>query len=161
MELRSRSGYSLGVAGVVLLDECVLLVRRLHEPNKGRWTFPSGYVGAAESIDEAAVREVLEETGVRADVVGVVGLRNRVSPKDNNVVLFFLMHAREGEPVPDGEEVDAARYFSLAEALACPDFIELNKMVVRKVVANGGQPLLPAECPPTPGLLALRYVAFL
>ncbi len=160
MELRVRCGYSLGVGGVVLSGGRVLLVRRLHEPNRGRWTFPSGYVNAEESVEQAAVREVAEETGVRAEVVGVVGLRNRVSPNDNNLVLFFLMYPREGEPVADGVEVDDARYFTFAEALANADAIELNKMVIRKVMAGGGL-FLPTDCPPTPGLAALRYVAFL
>ena len=70
MELRTRCGYSLGVAGAVVAGERILMVRRMHEPNRGRWTFPSGWVGATESVDQAVVREIEEETGVRAEVVG-------------------------------------------------------------------------------------------
>lgn len=159
--LRSRSGFSLGVSGVVMAEGKVLLVRRMHEPNRGRWTFPSGYVGAEERVDEAAAREVLEETGIRAEVVGVAGLRQRVSPGDNNLLVFFVMAPLAGEPVPDGNEVDAARYFTFDEALAESAFIEMNKRVLRAVAARPVGALAPEDCPPTPGLPALGYIAFL
>ncbi len=161
MQLRMRQGYSLGAAGIVLAGERVLLVRRMHEPNRGRWTFPSGYVNPIERVDEAAVREVAEETGVRAVVEAVVGMRNRVSPTDNNLLVMFLMRALAGEPAPDGVEVDGARYFTFAEALAEPDFISVNKTFLRKVTARDYSSFSPTEIPPTPGLLALDYIAFL
>jgi len=161
MRVRERSGYSLGVAGIVVAEERVLLVRRMHEPNRGRWTFPSGYVEVAESVDEAVLREVKEETGVEAQIVGVIGLRNRVSPNDNNLLLFFLLRPGAGEPMPDGVEVDGARYFPFAEALGNPEVIELNRTVLRRVAEGEISPFLSEPCPPTPGLLARRYVAFL
>lgn len=162
MELRMRSGYSLGVAGAVVDGDRVLLVRRMHEPNRGRLTFPSGYVRREESVEQAVAREIKEETGVEAEVTGVLGVRNRVSPNDNNLLLFFQLRPVAGAPAPDGVEVSEARYFTFAEAIDNPDLIELNKQVVRKL-AQGGQAcsFRTIECPPTPGLLALRYVAFI
>lgn len=159
--LRRRSGFSLGVSSVVISDGSVLLVRRMHEPNRGRWTFPSGYVGDEERADEAAAREVLEETGVHTEVVGVVGLRQRVSPDDNNVLIFFAMRPLAGEPRADNTEVDGAAYFPIEEALANPDFIEVNKRVLRKVLTDPAGHLSLEDCPPTPGLPALAYIAFL
>jgi ADP-ribose pyrophosphatase YjhB (NUDIX family) len=147
------------VGAVVWDGRSVLLVRRVFEPNAGRWTFPSGWVEADETVDEAAAREVREETGVRAEVVGALGMRQRVSPGDNNVVFFLLLHPVAGEPAPDNVEVDGAAYFTAEEALANPDFIELNKTVLRRLVDAGEPPLLPTPCPPTPQLQG-RYVAF-
>ncbi|MHB1133256.1 MAG: NUDIX domain-containing protein [Chloroflexota bacterium] len=159
MPLRTRCGYSLGVGGLVWDGQRVLLVRRVFEPNAGRWTFPSGWVEAAETVDEAAVREVREETGVRAEVIGALGLRQRASPGDNNLLVFLLLRPLAGEPVPDNVEVDGAAYFSPDEALANPDFIELNKTVLRRLLETGEPALLPTPCPPTPQLPG-RYVAF-
>jgi ADP-ribose pyrophosphatase YjhB (NUDIX family) len=161
--LRRRSGYSLGVASLVIDAGRILLVRRMHEPNRGRWTLPSGYVDAEELVHEAAAREVLEETGLRIEPVGVVGLRQRVSPNDNNLLLFFLMRPlpEQPAPVPDGVEVDAAIFVPCDDALANPDFIEMNKRVLRKVMADPAAHFSPEDCPPTPGLAALAYIAFL
>ena len=159
MQLRVRSGYSLGVAGVVLDGDRVLFVRRMHEPNLGRWTFPSGWVMAQEPIEEAVLREVEEETGLQTQVVGVIGLRNRVSPNDNNLVINFLLRPLAGEPAPDMVEVDGARYFPFAEALEDPDVIELNRLLVLKILAGDYSLFVPIPCPPTPALPG-RYSAF-
>jgi 8-oxo-dGTP diphosphatase len=44
----------------------VLLIRRKHEPFAGMWAIPGGFVDMDETLEEAARRELLEETGVRA-----------------------------------------------------------------------------------------------
>lgn len=51
--------------GAVVIDgECVLLVRRGQEPLMGEWSLPGGVVELGESLEEAIVREVAEETGL-------------------------------------------------------------------------------------------------
>ena len=52
------------VLGVIVHDERVLLVRRSNPPDAGLWGFPGGKIDAGETIEEAAVREVYEETGL-------------------------------------------------------------------------------------------------
>jgi mutator protein MutT len=54
-------------------DGRVLLIRRAHPPDAGRWTIPGGKVEPGESFEHAAVRELREETGVGADVVEYLG----------------------------------------------------------------------------------------
>lgn len=59
----------LAAAAVVLDGERkILLVRRSHEPEAGRWTVPGGKVEAHEELAAAAIRETYEETGFRIDV---------------------------------------------------------------------------------------------
>ncbi|MCK0440794.1 NUDIX domain-containing protein [Gordonia alkaliphila] len=57
-------------ASVVLVDEDgrVLLVKRGHDPQRGRWSVPGGHVEPGETFEEAAVREVREETGLEVTV---------------------------------------------------------------------------------------------
>ena len=55
-------------------DGHVLLTRRTINPSKGLWTFPGGYVDYGETVTDAAMRETWEETGLRVDLTGLVGV---------------------------------------------------------------------------------------
>lgn len=58
----------------------LLLVRRGQDPERGRWSVPGGRVEPGETGQQAVVREVLEETGVRVVVTGVAGYVERPAP---------------------------------------------------------------------------------
>ncbi|WP_219837344.1 NUDIX domain-containing protein [Paenibacillus sp. R14(2021)] len=106
--------YSIGVGALVLREEKVLLVRRAQEPGKGYWTNPGGYIEQNEFIHESIRREVKEETGVDAEVRGIVALRDL--PRNiHNVYIAFAMDYVDGDPVPDETEVDAAGFYSMQE----------------------------------------------
>lgn len=62
----------IGVGVIVCRDDTVLLVRRGKAPGKGNWSLPGGAQELGETVFEAARREVLEETSVTADVLGLV-----------------------------------------------------------------------------------------
>ncbi|MCR8826633.1 NUDIX hydrolase [Pseudosulfitobacter koreensis] len=57
---------TLAALAVVIRDDHVLLVQRRNEPDAGLWGFPGGHVDLGETALDAAVRELAEETGVRA-----------------------------------------------------------------------------------------------
>jgi ADP-ribose pyrophosphatase YjhB (NUDIX family) len=97
---------------VVLGDEqSVLLCRRRIDPGSGLWSFPAGYVNRGEVLEEAAVREVLEELGVAVELRGIVGV---YSERGEPVVLVvYAGEIEAGEPHPDGHEVSEVRRFAL------------------------------------------------
>jgi ADP-ribose pyrophosphatase YjhB (NUDIX family) len=106
--------YSVGVGALILRDDKVLLVRRAQDPGKGYWTNPGGYIEQHEPIEETVVREVLEETGVRAKVKGIVAFRDQ--PRAiHNVYIAFAMEYIDGEPKADMFEVDDAGFFTYEE----------------------------------------------
>ena len=61
---RSFPAARVGVGAVIIRDGLVLLVKRGREPAKGLWAVPGGAVEPGETLQEAAEREIFEETGV-------------------------------------------------------------------------------------------------
>jgi ADP-ribose pyrophosphatase YjhB (NUDIX family) len=74
-------GDEVDCVGAVVLDgPRLLLVRRGHEPDRGRWSVPGGRVEPGESDAEAVVREVREETGLSVAAAALVGTVRRAAP---------------------------------------------------------------------------------
>jgi ADP-ribose pyrophosphatase YjhB (NUDIX family) len=128
--------FSIGVGGVVVRDGKILLIRRGQEPRRGWWQLPGGYVEHDEPIDEAIVREVYEEAGVRASVENVVGLRHSLGAPSANVYIIFRLTPLEGEPVADGVEITGAGYFSLEEIETMDKVQNLSKWAIGAALAR-------------------------
>lgn len=93
----------VGVGAVIVQDGRVLLVRRGTEPLKGAWTLPGGALELGESLEQGVIREVLEETGLRVQVVALVELLDRVHREENRVryhyvIADYLCRIVDGEP---------------------------------------------------------------
>lgn len=71
----------VAVGVVCELEGKILLVRRNHDPMAGEWSFPSGYVDAGERLEDAAIREVLEETGVSVRLLRLLGAFSTVGQR--------------------------------------------------------------------------------
>jgi len=65
---------SVTADGIVLKGNEIVLIRRGKEPFKGSYALPGGFLNYGERLEECAVREVLEETGVKTKVVELVGI---------------------------------------------------------------------------------------
>ncbi|MEA3308925.1 MAG: NUDIX hydrolase [Chloroflexota bacterium] len=144
--------WDVGAAGVVVHEGRVLLVRPTYGKANGRWVTPGGFARQDERLDETAAREVWEETGVRAEVLALIGVRTCHVSEGGAVFFFFLMRPLTGEVVPDGEEVDAAHYFT-AEELAAMDLNEIAALsrAAASTALQGKCGLQPVACPPLSG----------
>ncbi|MCS6818106.1 MAG: NUDIX hydrolase [Blastocatellia bacterium] len=101
----------------------VILIARDH----GKvWCLPKGLVERGEGVQEAALREVREETGVRGEIVGklgqinywYVGREGEEPVRFFKTVHFYLMRYLEGDVQRHDWEVEDARWFPLEEAIA-------------------------------------------
>jgi 8-oxo-dGTP diphosphatase len=82
----------VGVAAVVLRDERVLLVKRGKSPGKGEWSLPGGLVELGETVIQALHRELSEELSVKVEILGSVGIYDRiVHDLDNNVQYHYVI----------------------------------------------------------------------
>ena len=81
------------------------------------WTFPKGKLDEGETFEAAALREVHEETGIRAQIRRFVGSTNYTHRKGRpKLVAYYLMEYLDGEFEPN-DEVDELRWVDLEKAL--------------------------------------------
>jgi mutator protein MutT len=81
----------VGVGGVVVRDGRVLLARRGKEPLYGRWVVPGGTVELGETLEEALVREMREETGLRVEPVEILTVFDRIQREGDRVVYHYVI----------------------------------------------------------------------
>jgi 8-oxo-dGTP diphosphatase len=98
-----------------MVDDRLLLIRRGRGPAAGEWSVPGGRVEAGETLAEAVVRELAEETGIEAVCDDMVGWVERITEDHHFVILDFRVTVLdEGEPVA-GDDAAEAMWVPLAE----------------------------------------------
>jgi ADP-ribose pyrophosphatase YjhB (NUDIX family) len=155
---RYNTGYNIGVGGAVVRDGRLLLVRRASRHGRGNWQLPGGFIEPNETIEQAVVREVLEEAGVIAEVDAVLGLRSRYDPDSGNgIYIVLVLRPVSGEPVADNREVDQAGYFTLEEIRGLSPLPPVNWEIAQRVLAGDRRLLWPK---PLANLNGAKYTLF-
>jgi len=88
----------------------VLLIRRGKEPQYGRWMVPGGTLEWGETLEEAAVREVREETGIDIAIETFVEIIEAITPGDSGfhfVIMDFAAHEQSGVLAAGSDALDA------------------------------------------------------
>lgn len=100
-----------GVGVAVIRDGALLMIKRGRGPNAGLWAIPGGKVDFGESMSAAAVRELREETGIDAQLEGVVWVGDAMGPGDPPAWHYTLVDYRgrmiggTAKAADDAEEV--------------------------------------------------------
>ena len=97
----------------------VVLIRRGSDPYEGQWALPGGFVEVGETVEQAAVREAAEETGLAVELARLVGVYSDHGrdPRGHNVSVAFLARVLSGELSAATDAAEAA--------LLDPDTVEL------------------------------------
>ena len=115
----------LAVSAAIFRDGNVLLVRRAGAPAKGLWTLPGGRVEVGETLVAAVKREVLEETALDIDVIGLAGYRESILPQSvgdrgrHFVILPFAARWMSGS-VTLNDELDDSRWMAIDAVTGMP-----------------------------------------
>jgi 8-oxo-dGTP diphosphatase len=138
------SAFPRPTAGVVCLrGREILLIKRGNPPRQGQWSLPGGRIEWGETSEAAALRELVEETGVEAELLGLIDVVDGImtSRETGAVTRHYIMvdyAARwlSGDPVA-GDDAADARFFSLEEALAIIEW-DVTRKVVQEAVDRFG-----------------------
>lgn len=122
-------------AGGVLWREQPDGSRRIAVISRSRYlqerSLPKGKLEKGESFDQAALREIAEETGCQASIVGFIGSVDYWVKKRPKVVLFFDMKLSAEKPFEPNDEVDALEWLDPIEALPTLSY-ELEREILQR-----------------------------
>lgn len=130
-------------AGVVCFrGDQVLLVRRANPPLQGQWSLPGGRLEQGETAQAAALRELREETGVEARLLGLIEIVDTIMGDPERL---FLLHDyaaawASGEPAAADDASDAA-FVPINEALERVAWSETARIIqkAKTMFADAGQ----------------------
>ena len=126
--------------GVVCLrgDE-VLLIRRGQPPRLGEWSLPGGRIETGERTVDAALRELREETGVEAEITGLIDVVDGLFPEAGRHYVLIDYAARwvSGEPVA-GDDAAEARFVALEAVEGMVDWAETRRVIGLAAAARSG-----------------------
>jgi len=142
---REYPKHAIAAVGAVLIKNGrVLLVKRGFPPAVGKWSIPGGAIEPGEGLTEAALRELEEETGLRAKPLGVVHILNNIvfdgegNVKYHYLVLDILFDSTtiEGMLKPGGDAI-GVEWMDIDEALKRDDVSRTTKKLLHKIKQSG------------------------
>ncbi|MFA6034425.1 MAG: NUDIX hydrolase [Myxococcota bacterium] len=120
------------VSTVVVEDRKVLLVLRGREPAAGLWCLPSGFVELCETIEQAALRETLEESGVKGEIVRMLDTGSHASDFYGDLIWVTFEVRRTGGELHAGDDACDAGFFPLDDLP--PMAFETNVTAIKRFV---------------------------
>ncbi|MDP7264458.1 MAG: NUDIX domain-containing protein [Candidatus Thermoplasmatota archaeon] len=124
---------ALTVDGIIFEGDSFLAVKRKNEPFRGMFAFPGGFVDYGETVEEAVVREVFEETSFKTEVHMPVGVYSRPDrdPRGHTVSCVFIMRRLSGK-AKAGDDAAAVKWLSWKEPVELAfDHAEILKDAVK------------------------------
>ncbi len=123
MALKYPGKPEVGVGALVISGDTILLVKRANPPGAGKWSLPGGHLRLGETIYEAALRELEEETGIYGAPMGTIGVGELIERDERGIEYHYVLIDILVEPYggldsarPSSDALDVA-IVKLGEAL--------------------------------------------
>jgi 8-oxo-dGTP diphosphatase len=117
-ENESARNPSLTVDGVIINSTSagkeIALIKRGKEPYKDMWALPGGFVEVGERVEDAVLREILEETGLKCRINSLVSVASRPDrdPRGHTVSIIYVLDPMEPHQLRFGDDASDVRWFS-------------------------------------------------
>ena len=111
---------TVAVGAVVVVEDRLLLVRRGRGPAAGEWSVPGGRVEAGETLAEAVVRELAEETGLEGVCGELVGWVERIGGDHHYVIFDFWVTVLDDRPAVAGDDAVEVAWVPLTDVADHP-----------------------------------------
>ena len=129
----------VGVGAVVFRGDEVLIIKRGKPPFMGAWSIPGGGLEYGEILEDAARREVREETGLEIQIVGLLGAYDGLLSdahgggfKSHTVIIDYVAEWVSGEPEA-GDDAVEAEFVSMDEAISRLSWDVTRQAIVKAV----------------------------
>jgi 8-oxo-dGTP diphosphatase len=108
--------FHIGINIFVLKDDHILLGKRKNIYGAGTWGLPGGHLETGEAMKDTAARELMEETGLRAESFDFSNIVNDKSRDQHYLQIGFFAHGVSGEPVvKEPDRCEEWRWFKFSE----------------------------------------------
>lgn len=126
----------LTVDGVILKNGKILLIKRGNQPFKGKWALPGGFVEYGEKTEDAVIREVLEETGLKTIINQLVGIYSdpKRDPRGHTISIVYNLEICNGK-IESNDDACDVKFFNIRKLPKLSfDHDSIIKDVLRRIL---------------------------
>ncbi|MBC7100629.1 NUDIX hydrolase [Methanothermobacter tenebrarum] len=97
---------------IICPDDNIILIKRKKNPYKGFWAIPGGFVEYGEKVEEAALREAYEETGLKVELDHLLGVYSDPDrdPRGHVISICFIAHQIGGKLKADTDASEVSKF---------------------------------------------------
>ena len=123
----------------------ILMVQENKAGKKGKWNMPAGKLEDEESVIDAAVREVKEETNLDVHITGLIGIQESITSLGQLIILYFSSEYDSGRVQYDKEEISMVKWMSEDEILAMDKEMIRGGETIEKLLSLSKENIIPLD----------------